>query len=191
MSRIPNPALWLGLAGVLPFYAVPIFIWVIGTADADGVSDGAAGLIYFMLVAQLTYAAIIASFLGAIHWGLAMANMTIASGRDDSGQPTPMRWAAEGERPLHYQLAIRQMLWSVVPALAGWGLLLALHLGRSASVPLLGLAALLLATYLADRIIVRADMAPGWLLDLRRPLTWLAAGGLVLTWVVLEVIQRF
>ncbi|MEQ9812900.1 MAG: DUF3429 domain-containing protein [Azospirillaceae bacterium] len=189
MSRIPNPALWLGLAGVLPFYAVPIFIWIIGTADADGVSDTVAGLIYFMLVAQLSYAAIIVSFLGAIHWGLAMANMTIAGGRDDDGLPRPMRWAAEGERPPHYQLAVRQLMWSVVPALVGWGCLLALHLGRSTTVPLIGLAALFVATYLVDRVIVRADMAPGWLLELRRPLTWLAAGGLLLSWIVLQILQ--
>lgn len=55
---IPAPALWLGLAGLIPFY-VPV-IWRL---FADG-PDGGRAEIAFTL-----YAAVILSFLGGTRWG--------------------------------------------------------------------------------------------------------------------------
>jgi hypothetical protein len=79
-------ALWLGYAGLLPFVAGAAWAWIAPTAG--GPAGGAL---------LLAYAAAIVSFLGGIHWGLAL--------RD------PL--AREG-----------QLLWGVTPSLVAWGALL-------------------------------------------------------------------
>lgn len=55
---IPAPALWLGLAGLIPFYA-PV-IWRL---FADGPDSGRAEIAFTL------YAAVILSFLGGTRWG--------------------------------------------------------------------------------------------------------------------------
>ncbi len=80
---IPRIVLWLGYAGLVPFVA---------SAVALGIAP--PRLHGFVLYSLLTYGAVILSFMGAVHWGLAM--------RDD-GVSSPV------------QLAL-----SVVPALVGW-----------------------------------------------------------------------
>lgn len=137
LPAVPRSALWLGLAGLLPFYAAALVIWV----STDPAILGLA------LYGQIAYAAVIASFLGAVHWGLAMAHM-------DTAGPTP---------PL-----ARQMLFSVVPALVAW---LAMLLK-----PALGLGTLLVlfpAILVRDHVAVRAGLAPAWYPSLRLPLTGL------------------
>ncbi len=85
----PNHApllLWasrLGYAGLIPFFCLALTIWL-----ADPVTASWAG------VALGTYGATIASFLGAIHWGLAMRTPAFVS-------PFPL-------------------LWGVTPALLAW-----------------------------------------------------------------------
>lgn len=83
--QVPEPAAILGLAGLLPF--------VLGAlATLDG------GWLGRLAPAALTgYAAVILSFMGGVHWGLAMA----------AERPS---WARYGA--------------SVVPALLGWAALL-------------------------------------------------------------------
>jgi hypothetical protein len=82
---VPDPATLLGLAGLLPF--------VVGAlASFDG---GPLGR--WAPSALLAYAAVILSFLGGVHWGLAMA----------AERPSWLRYGA-----------------SVVPALLGWTALL-------------------------------------------------------------------
>ena len=71
----------LGLAGLLPFMAGAAAVWLVGPQDR------------LPATALLAYAALIASFLGGIHWGLAM--------RD-----TPADAA--------------QLLWGVSSSLLGW-----------------------------------------------------------------------
>lgn len=83
ISPIPPAAAWLGWLGLLPFLA--------GAAGAWLLDEPRRGAALFMLAA---YAALILSFLGAVHWGLAIANST----RD----PT------------------RTLCASVLPALIGW-----------------------------------------------------------------------
>ncbi|MDO9707930.1 DUF3429 domain-containing protein [Paracraurococcus lichenis] len=58
---LPRPALWLGLAGLLPFLAAALLAWT-----APGPWRGVA------LQALAAYGAVILSFLGAVHWGLAL-----------------------------------------------------------------------------------------------------------------------
>jgi hypothetical protein len=58
---VPVLAQWLGYAGLAPFVAGALELWLL-----PGV------LVDFIERALLTYAAVILSFMGAVHWGLAM-----------------------------------------------------------------------------------------------------------------------
>ena len=61
-SLKPGNAAWaLGIAGLLPFVASAAGLWLLAPDWAS-----------FAALALLTYAAVIVSFLGGIHWGLAM-----------------------------------------------------------------------------------------------------------------------
>jgi hypothetical protein len=84
----PGIEAWaLGIAGLLPFVAGAAGLWLLSPEWA-----GLAAL------ALLTYAAVIVSFLGGIHWGLAMS-------------------LAQTRRGL--------LIWGVLPSLLAWaGLLL-------------------------------------------------------------------
>lgn len=60
----PTPPLWalrLGYAGLLPFVLSAALVWTVET-----------GLVPYVILALVGYGAAIASFLGGIHWGLAM-----------------------------------------------------------------------------------------------------------------------
>ena len=78
---------WLGYAGLLPFLACLGVLW---SSDNALWRDTAASTLR-------GYAAVIASFLGAVHWGVA---------------------AAAGER-----LRRARLRWGVMPALIAWTLL--------------------------------------------------------------------
>ena len=60
-DRVPPAAAWLGGAGLLPFVAGAAGVWVL--------EEPRHGATVSLLS---TYAAVILSFMGAIHWGLAM-----------------------------------------------------------------------------------------------------------------------
>ena len=60
-QTIPRPLLWLGLAGLLPFLATALLSWT-APPEWRGVA----------LYALAAYGAVILSFLGAVHWGLAL-----------------------------------------------------------------------------------------------------------------------
>lgn len=83
-ARLPlNPvALRLGYAGLAPFIVGALLVWVVRADAHFYVTDGLS-----------RYAAVIASFLGAIHWGLGF-RQTVPS-------PAPF-------------------IWGVVPALIAW-----------------------------------------------------------------------
>lgn len=55
-------ASWLGLAGVLPFLIGAAWAWILGGGETAD----------WLLRAVAAYAAIILSFLGGVHWGLAL-----------------------------------------------------------------------------------------------------------------------
>lgn len=64
LSIIPRSALWLGLAGLLPFISGGMGVWV-----------SALGDIRFALpLIVLAYGCLIAAFLGGVRWGAAMQN---------------------------------------------------------------------------------------------------------------------
>ena len=87
---LKNPTRWvqgLGYGGLIPFVALALAVCLLDPADRAR-----------SFSALLGYGATILSFLGAIHWGLAM--------REVSGQPTG--W----------------LVWGVTPSLLAWVALL-------------------------------------------------------------------
>jgi hypothetical protein len=129
--RIPRAALWLGFAGLLPFLA--------GAAGSWLATGGLAG---GMLLVLIVYAGTILSFMGGVHWGLAMA-------QGDGGS-----W--------------RRLGFSVMPALVAWPALVLSAVPGPALLMLMTAFALLLVHDLFE---VRAGRAPAWYPALRWRLT--------------------
>jgi hypothetical protein len=150
MSAIPQSALALGLAGLIPFYASAGLVL---SASLQPVAQAAAPLAagptptIAAFVAFAIYSAVILSFLGGVRWGLAL-------------QTTPPRAQA--------------LLFSVAPSIAGWAVAAgALAFGlHAATLPPIGAAfgLLFLVQYLWDRQAPR-DGAPAWYPRLRLILT--------------------
>jgi hypothetical protein len=129
-SAIPAPALILGSAGLLPFI-LPLLVMLLGPES------------WRPLAATVlrSYAAVILSFLGAVHWGIAL-------------------WETDTTR------LWRSLGWGVTPSLLAWIALL-LPLAWSWVVLLGGFS----AQYMMDRRIVQTDRMPFWYGELRRWLT--------------------
>jgi hypothetical protein len=129
---MPRAPVWLGTAGLVPF--------VVLTSALYALHDGNTPVLLVWLTA---YGAVTLSFVGAIHWGVAMVH-----------QQMP-----DSERGVF-------MAWSVVPALAGW---IALLLPAKAGLLLLG--ATFTVHYAADRQFAQRFKLPRWYLPLRGGLT--------------------
>jgi Protein of unknown function (DUF3429) len=91
--------LWLGYGGLVPFVGLALLIWLVP-----------ARLQPFMALGLVAYGALIASFLGGVHWGTGFL----------MGEAAPRM----------------QFVWGVVPSLGGW---LALLLPARAGLPVLAL----------------------------------------------------
>lgn len=130
MTAIPAAALWLGGTGLIPFIAPVVALWLGSPAWREPAWAVLHG-----------YAAIILSFLGAIHWGAAL--------RENDARRL---WQAMG--------------WSVIPALLAWVTLLLPH-AYGVALLLLGFA----AQYWMDRRAVALGWLPAWYGQLRRVLT--------------------
>lgn len=130
-TSVPASALWLGGTGALPFVACAMLA-VFGTQDWQGLGTQA-------LVA---YGAVILSFLGGVHWGLAIGRgpSSIVSGS--------------------------HLILSVVPSLVGWAALL-LPVGAD----LLLLALAFAAMFIVDLRLTQNGPLPAWYPRLRLPLT--------------------
>ncbi len=89
----------LGYGGLLPFVLLAVLLWIV-RADLQG----------FLAIALVAYGAVIASFLGGMHWGIA-------------AQLPP------DEAAFHYA-------WGVAPSLMAW---VAVVMPAYAGLPLLGL----------------------------------------------------
>lgn len=139
-SRVPLTAAVLGAAGALPFLGLLM-------AQRWGVEPfGRPPLSVLAL-----YAAVILAFMGAVHWGLAMAEY---GGRRDT------TWS---------------YIMSVIPALLGWFALAFLPMTVALGVIALGFA--LLLAY--DLRALRLGRAPAWYGSLRWPLTLVAVSCLL------------
>jgi hypothetical protein len=136
---LPRTVAWLGYGGLLPFL-------VLTPASLLDYHHGAV-----WSDALYAYGAIILSFFGALHWGLAMS-LPGLSDRQRSAWFT----------------------WSVVPALIAW---LAVLFSPIIAAPLLVIG--FIAHYLQDRRLARHAMLPGWYLPLRLRLSSVAVVCLV------------
>ena len=132
-GRPPASAAWLGGLGAIPFVGLSAAVlFLSGPARVAAVH------------ALLAYGAVILSFLGGVHWGLAMAG-TGGADRD--------------------RLWLR-LIVSVTPSLAAWAALL---VGGRAG--LFVLAASVAAMLWVDLRATRLGQAPRWYPALRIPLT--------------------
>ncbi|MBC7583962.1 DUF3429 domain-containing protein [Tardiphaga sp. vice352] len=140
-TAVPSSAAWLGGLGAVPFIAL---------AGAMPLLDGATrpGVAY----ALLAYGATILSFLGGIHWGLAIS---------PAGSPDTTRRAA-------------RMILSVTPSLVAWVALLV-----AGNTGLLLLAIAVAAMLAIDLRATRLGDAPPWYPKLRIPLSCVVVASLL------------
>lgn len=142
-THVPSAAKWLGALGAIPF----VFLGLAGPFIEASIQERA----HFGLAA---YGAVILSFLGGVHWGLAIA---------DAG-------SLQSNGATFARLGI-----SVVPSLVGW---VALLLSRP--IGLLVLAAAFSGLLLVDLHASRKAQTPTWYPKLRWPLTVVVAASLTL-----------
>lgn len=121
----------LGYAGLVPFFLLAALAWIPQAAVHD-----------FSLQALGIYAAVILSFLGAVHWGIFLTDR----GHRVAGMAAP--------------------LWAVIPGLGAWGALL---LPSALSLPLLSV--LFPVVFLVDRSSLKGHDLPSGYLLLRGNLT--------------------
>ncbi len=133
----------LGAAGLIPFVALAVLAW---TGDAE---RARAAIAY-----QVQYAAIILTFIGALHWGIVLA-----------------------ERMLSPALTALALMWSVLPGLYAWPVAL-MPAQRALSLLVAGLV----AAFLADAVLYREYSVPRWFIGLRFVLTAVASLALLATW---------
>lgn len=150
MSRkedIPRSALIIGWSGVLPFALLAVFIAT--SVNVTGAIDPRNALI--------KYAAIILSFMGGVHWGIAIDGKTMG-GTGTSSQPL-------------------RLGLSTVPALVGW---VAIFFPFGIGVSLLIGAFLVLVVY--DIWAATQEWIPSWYPRLRMQLTTAVVAALALAW---------
>ncbi len=131
---IPRSAFWLGTAGLIPFVVLASALYAL--------PDYRPTVLFWLT----SYAAVILSFVGAVHWGAAMLHPRMN----------------EADRALF-------MTWSVVPALVAWAALL-----MPPRTGLLLMAAAFAAHYGADRQFAQRFNLPPWYLRLRAGLSAVA-----------------
>lgn len=145
-GRLPFPALWLGLGGLIPF------------AGATLVALGGGRFSGLAVDALLAYGAVILSFLGAVHWGLALA---------DPGDSAAAR---------------SRLTLGVLPSLIAWAALLApIWIGFGILVA--GFA----ATWVAEEAAHRLGRLGARYLWLRRGLTLAVVAMLSAVWLALLI----
>jgi hypothetical protein len=121
----------LGQAGLVPFVGLGLLLWLVNDQALPYVALG-----------TVAYAALVASFLGGIHWGVVWVRLS-----------TP-----EGAAAMPGQVARRHLLWGIAPSVLAWpGVLMPAY----AALPWLGLV--LVACYLADRKLYPAAGLGAWL----------------------------
>ena len=146
----PSPlARALGFGGLIPFVVLAMAIWL-APPDAKPLP----------FAALLGYGAAIASFLGAIHWGLAMRGHAADLGDKNVGGVAVTSQA---------NFSAPALLWGVVPSLVGW---LAFLVGQAPG--LLLIAALLWTCFAVDRVRYRQYALQAWL-PMRLQLTIVAS----------------
>ena len=136
---LPRIVAWLGYGGLIPFI----------TLATASLLDHQHGVLW--RDALLGYGAVILSFIGALHWGLAMGL---------PGLSERQRAACFG--------------WSVIPALIAW---LAVTFSSIVGAPMLFLG--FVAHLMQDRRLARHAALPPWYLPLRMRLSIVAVACLL------------
>lgn len=139
LAGVPKAAAGLGFAGLLPFAAGALGAWLLPDVSLRA----------YAVYAQIAYGACITSFMGAVHWGVAVARLPDT--------------AVDGDEA---RTAAVQMAVSVVPALLAWSALL-----MTPVYALLTLIGTLAGIFLYDVAQHRIGGLPAWYLTLRKPLT--------------------
>lgn len=133
--EVPKAAVWLGYSGLIPFVVLTL-VCIFGGAYP-----------YLLAVEALRgYGACILSFMGAIHWGLAI-------------------------HPAAQDPSLKRLGLSVVPPLVAWASLLTPHPATGLLIQAFAFA--LLLSY--DLSATREGRAPAWYPKLRVPLTGVVA----------------
>lgn len=154
LKAVPAVPKALALAGVLPF-------WLFSPPIAHHFVNIPLIPLDFIENAalyQLAYGAHIVTFLGAVNWGVALASPVKGDPRD------------------HQEITGGLFIFSVLPMLIAWQV--------SRLDPQSGsicLCVLLPLMYLFDKLGVDHGVLPAWYGALRKPVTWLAWGGVCLT----------
>lgn len=126
-----NLILTLGYGGLIPFVLLAALLWLV-EPDLQG----------FVAIALAAYAALIAAFLGGIHWGLGWSAGSLGGLRRSS----------------HPHAQRRHFLWGVVPSLLAWpGMVMPPYAG------LAWLGFVLMLSYLADRLLYPHAGLQRWL----------------------------
>lgn len=139
LRSAPKPVLWLGLMGLLPFLGLGGWLVLVGNNP-------------WLRSALIDYAAVIASFVGALQWGLGM--------RVQAFDPQE-EWRLYGS--------------GVLPSLLAWA-----ALGLPSGVALWWLAATFVAVLWLDFRAMKLHGAPAWYVPLRTALTTIVVLVLVL-----------
>jgi Protein of unknown function (DUF3429) len=133
----------LGLGGLVPFVALGLLVT---STEPELVELAVKGIVQ--------YAAVILAFVGALHWGIALAIPHI--------RLDPTR---------------RRMVWSVMPSFAAWGCAM---LAPKLALPLLALA--LAIAWLVDLFFYSRQGNLTWFIKLRTMLTLVAICSLLFVW---------
>lgn len=143
LRGVPHLARMLSLAGAIPLVAGAVLLWIgnVGGLSGDFVSGAMKG-----------YSAVILSFLGGVHWGLALS------------APDP------GSRD-------RELLVSIVPALVGW---IAILFASKIALMVLAIAFLLQGVF--DIWMALRGHAPNWYARLRLEVTVVVCVILLIAW---------
>ena len=136
-------AVLLGMGGLVPFIGLSLMMT---SLDEHIVKQSVQALVL--------YAAMILTFVGALHWGAMLSVPHIRI------EPVRLR-----------------MFWSVMPQLYAWGVAL---MPAARALPLLALG--LLVSWLVDLYFYRAQGNLGWFIKLRTVLTFVATVSLLFAW---------
>lgn len=144
----------LGYAGLIPFISLAVFT---GIYSGTEVAEALAGY-------NMVYALCIISFLGAVHWGLAMS----LSNQEQAAYLAGLDQA---------EFETRSFIWGVTPSLLAW----LVGAFSPAEYTLWLLAAVLGLVWLVDQRFLKPMKAYDRYLRLRNHLTLGAAAGLLIT----------
>lgn len=127
MKQLPKIMWWLGYGGLIPFFVLTVAL-LLGKP------------LLFLDQARLgwwlaAYAAVVLSFIGAVHWGVAL-------GMQDRLQESELG---------------KLLLFSVVPTVVAWFALL-----LPTNITLLVLAVLIVMAYFADSVLLFRKLAAGY-----------------------------